>query len=285
MDWKSQGGIIASSVCWGLAAALLAVWLGPAWEQLAGKYVNDLRRRMQELGVDDTRVPYYLRWWGLSLVGVALLLGLVLHMIPLAIGATYLVFVAPRYLLNGWLAKRKSLLRDQMVGASQALANAARAGLSLPQGLESISKETPEPLAKEFRRIVYEYQCGRPLMESVEDTRQRLDLEGFTLFASAVLVSLERGGKITDSLEQISTSLQENQRLERKLEADTASGRKIILILAIFPLVFLGGTFLLDPQGTGLIFSQLLGQLVLFLVGGLIYGSVVWSRKILDLGL
>ncbi len=46
----------------------------------------------------------------------------------------------------------------------------------------------------------------------------------------------EGKGKITDALERISRSLQENQRLERKMEADTASGRKVIIILGALAL-------------------------------------------------
>mgnify|MGYP007026956784 CR=1 FL=1 len=40
---------------------------------------------------------------------------------------------------------------------------AARAGLSLAQGIENVAQETPEPLATELHRIVRDYRGGRPL--------------------------------------------------------------------------------------------------------------------------
>src|SRR5205085_687207 len=143
----------------------------------------------------------------------------------------FFVYVAPRYVLEFVIARRRSLLRDQMVGASTAMANAARAGLALGQALESISKETPAPLANEFRRIIQEYERGRPLPDALRDAKERLELDGFTLFTSSLLTCLDRGGRITEALDRISKSLQESQRLERKLEADTATGRKVVIIL------------------------------------------------------
>ena len=78
-----------------------------------------------------------------------------------------------------------------------------------------------------------------------------------------MLVSLERGGRITDALERISHSLQETQRIERKLEVDTASGKKVVYILTGFPLFFLGISYFMNPAGTATVFHSLLGQLIL----------------------
>ena len=110
-----------------------------------------------------------------------------------------------------------------------------------------------------------------------------LNIDSFTLFASAVLVSLERGGRITDSLERISHSLQEVQRIERKLEVDTASGKKVVYILTGFPIFFLGLSYFMNPEGTATVFQSLLGQLVLLVIIGLCYFSFRWSQKILTI--
>src|SRR6185369_12402346 len=89
-----------------------------------------------------------------------------------------------------------------------------------------------------------------------------MQLDSFTLFASAVLVAIERGGKLTEALEKISHSLQENQRLERKIEADTASGRQVVLILAAFPFLFLALFSFLEPEGVSYLFTTLAGQMI-----------------------
>ena len=106
-------------------------------------------------------------------------------------------------------------------------------------------------------------------------------VDSFTLFAAAVLVSLERGGRITDALERIGHSLQEIQRIERKLEVDTASGKKVVYMLTAFPLFFLGLSYAMNPAGTASVFQSLLGQLILLIVIGLCYFSFRWSQRIL----
>ena len=44
--------------------------------------------------------------------------------------------------------------------------------------------------------MVREYRHGRPLAEAIRAVKERLSIDSFTLFSSAVLVSLERGGRI-----------------------------------------------------------------------------------------
>lgn len=268
-----------------VAGCLLGLSIVSVWDQLSRRYLADLYPLLDSLSIDSSQYETYLRWWGVCLISCLLVLGFALNMFPIAIAVMLLVVFAPRWILKAVIKKRQSLLRDQMVGGAVALANASRAGLSLAQGLASVSKESPEPLAGELRKIVNEYEHGRPLAGAIVEAKERLDLDSFTLFASAIQVSLERGGRITESLERIGGSLQENQRVERQLEAETASGRRVVWILGAFPFLFLFGFFFLHPTGTRLVFETLIGQFVLLMVIGLTFASVWWSNKILSVEL
>ncbi len=268
-----------------VAGAVAGRTLGGAWDLLAQRYVADLRPMLESLSLDQKHIRFLLRWWGISLVVSFLLLTFVFSMLPIAIAVLILLIFAPRWVLRMMIKRRRTLLRDQLVGGTTALANACRAGLSLAQGLETVSAEVPQPLAAELQRIVSGYQHGQALTEAITATKERLKLDSFTLFASAICVSLQRGGRVTESLERIGSTLQENQRVERKLEAETASGRKVVLLLALFPFVFLGGFYVMHPEGTSLVFQSLIGQFVLLAVIGLVVASVAWSNKILSIEL
>ena len=104
------------------------------------------------------------------------------------------------------------------------LANTTRAGLTLAQGFQSIAPDIPEPLGVEIRRIVRSFESGQPLSHAIREVKNRLELESFSVFASSVLVALEQGGQISLSLDKISVSLAEIQRLEQKIEASSAGG-------------------------------------------------------------
>lgn len=274
---------LSGSLLTGIVVVLLIVCIRPIWDAVTRRYVADLTPLLRDLSMDTMQLPVYLRWWGAAMLAVGLGIGLGLGMPVLAAPAVFLVYQAPRFLLRRRIGHRRVLLRDQMVSSCVGLANAARAGLALPQGLEAITPETPEPLAAEFRRLNREFQHGRAFADGLRDTQKRLNFDSFTLFTAALLVCMERGGKITEALERIAHSLQENQRLERKLESDTGSGRKVVFILACCPVGFLLMFAFLDPEGTALLFHMPLGQAILLIVAALTYGSVRWARRILKL--
>jgi tight adherence protein B len=273
--------VIVSSLIMGLAVYLAAVWGAPIWDAISRRNIADLAPRMRELSLDTSWLKRMQRWWGLSMALTFLVCFLVLHIPVIGVMAVYVIYVMPHILLEIWIARRRALLRDQMVGAGILLANATRAGLALAQGLETVAQESPEPLATEFRRLVREYQRGRPLSDALRDAKVRLNLDGFTLLVNAVLTCLERGGKITEALERISRSLLENQRLERKIDADTASGRLVVLILGIFPFAFMGFFYIMAPEAMSLMFSTIIGQVIVVFIGILVYISVKWARRIL----
>jgi Flp pilus assembly protein TadB len=276
--------LIAISSLATAGAVLLAIaWLIPLWDSYCEYYLGQISPMLDSLSLRRASLAPWLRLWGVAMIVVFWLFVFYLRMLPLAPAAVYFVYIAPRMILAHLIERRKRMLRDQMVQACQALANTTRAGLSLAQGLETVAEESPQPLASELRRIVYEYRRGRPLAEAIRDTKQRLRLESFSTFAAAVLVSLERGGRISEMLDGISASLAENQRLERKLEAETASGRRAAWVMGLFPFVFLAGFCALDIGGTALIFETIVGQIVLLAVIALVYGAARWSLQILRL--
>jgi tight adherence protein B len=257
--------------------------LKPAWDSLASGFVASQLQQARALAFDESRIQLLLRCWGIAIVLTLIVIGIVLKMLPVAIGLCVLLILLPRWFLGWVIRRRRNLLRDQMVGCARTLANSARAGQSLTQALESVAAESPFPLNVELQRVVGEYHLGRPLIEALADARNRLKLDSFSLFVSSIIISLQRGGRVTEALERICRSLQENQRIERKLAAETASGWRVVLILTAFPFLFLIGFAVLHPEGTALMFYSLVGQFLLLVIMGLVVGSIWWSRKILTI--
>lgn len=274
---------ILSSVLVGVAVGMAVHFLKPVYDAMTARYTADLTPRLQQAYVDTSDVPAYMRLWGVALLAVPAVLWLVAGIPILAILAALLIYRLPRMVMRARIRRQRTLIRNQLVSACVNLANTARAGMALPQGLQAIIPETPEPLVSEFRRITGEFEAGRPFPDALRAGQERLRMETFTLFVAAVLVCLERGGKVTDALDRISRSLQENQRLERKREADTASGRRVVLILAMTPIAFLALFTGIDPDGMSPVYTTTAGQMILGIVAVLDYLSVMWAQAILKL--
>ena len=263
-----------------IAVFLICTSWQPIWDAVAKRYIADIAPSLQALSLEQSSIPVFLKVWGFTLVFSFLILFVVLQQIPMAFMVAYLVYMTPRWYLSWLIQKRRIMLRDQLVSAMQLLANATRAGLSLAQGLETVEKQLPDPMSSEIGGIVGSFHQGLPLSVAIGRAKERLQLESFSTFANVIQVSLERGGKVSQALDRISASLEEQQRLERKLESETASGRKTLLIMAIFPFVFVLAFLFLFPEGTMKLFTTMVGQGLLFVVCVLVFICVVWGNKI-----
>ena len=266
-----------------LAVASLGYFVAPAWDEMAGYYVKDLTPKLEALDVDENRVLNLLRWWGIGLVAALFFIGVVWGKYFIAVGVVLIILTLPRPILDQMIKSRRIRLRDQLVAASISLANTTRAGLTPAQGFSNICNDVPAPLGNEFRRIVSNYESGQPLKQAIREVKQRLDLEAFNIFASAVLIALEQGGNISQALDKISEGLAELQRLERKIETASAGGRRLAFVLALFPPGFLVGFYLLDPESVGMLFDTLIGQIILVVIGFLVYFAIRVCAKILDI--
>ncbi len=167
MDFTTWLMNLSATVLMGAAAAIGGVRLLPACDQLARARLGALTEQATRLLISVETMRCWLRLWCGIQVGLPILLWI--QGMPL-VGAlaAFFVYIAPGHVLNFLIERRRMLLRDQLVPAIQGLANAAQAGLTLHQGLIEIERDTPRPLADEFRRILSDFHRGRPLRKPLK---------------------------------------------------------------------------------------------------------------------
>lgn len=256
--------------------------LGWVWDKLSQWYTSDLLKLLEVLEISQQSFNFYMRIWGIALV-VGLVLMLVVFQLPLlAVAVTVIVVALPRILMGMMVKRRHTQLREQMAGACMAISNCARAGLSLDQSLQTVADEVADPLAGVLKKICRDYQANVPLTEAINRAKDRVQLDTFSIFAVTIVTCLEHGGRVTDMLDRISKSIGEIRRLERRIESETAAGRRVVWILAMFPLFFLTIMALIHSEGTKLMFTTLPGQGLLVGSIVLISLSIAWSRNILS---
>ena len=273
--------ILLSLAATSAAVFLTVLYLTPLWDYATQFQMGKLSSRYRQLGYPQEGLKISLRIWTLLIAVVFVVFGIVLNMKPLAVVLALLVYAAPRRILDYLIRRRSRLFRDQLTLATVGLANAARSGLAPAQGLAEVANETSQPLKREIKRVVSDYNNGRTLGESLADRRTALNLDPFTLFAMTIETTLRQGGNLAACLSSLSKSLQEEQRLQGKLESDTSSGRQTIVLLSLFPPVFLGIGMAVIPDGTELLFSTFTGQCVLAAIALLIYIGYAWAARIL----
>lgn len=283
MDVVLQTLLLTLSVCLTLGAVTMGIfYLIPVWDFLAERQMGKLALRYEQLGLDPDWLRLCLRFWSVAMTVTLLVLWFVCHMPPFAIVVTLIIAVAPRRILDRLISRRSHLYRDQMAVAAVALANAARSGLSPAHALKEVAAETPKPLCNELARVVNDYENGRPLGEALMERRTALDVDSFTFMALSIETVLQKGGKVTQTLSRLATSLEEELRLRNKIDTDTSAGQQTILLLSIFPILFLlFGLFAL-PEGTQLLFTNFYGQCTLSVIVLLIYFGYGYAIRILN---
>jgi tight adherence protein B len=270
------------SVALGLAVTLLVLFGRDYYAQAIDAVQRDLAEKLRRLRVPTARLRGYLNLWVGVTLCTFLAFWLVLDSPVFAVLFSVFLLATPWYLVRRMAERRRQKIEDQLADAMVGLANAVRAGLSLAQAMEILAAQCPAPINSEFQQIVGEYKLGKPLQQTLLTAKERLRSENFALFAAAMLASHESGGRLNETVERIAQSVLELQRLERKVESETAQARKSAIYMAIAPLFILVGYYFVDPQNTSLLFTQTIGHFVLVVAILLNVVAYVWARVLLN---
>lgn len=170
---------------------------------------------------------------GALLLGVGLAAGSVMGAVlaGLAGGA------APWWVVRRYRTQRIARFERQLVDALQAMANAFRAGLTLPQALESLSREAPFPLGPELALVVKELKLGVVVESALDNLASRVDSADLSLVVVSTNTARQLGGNMAEMFETISGTIRERFRLQGKIAALTAQGRMQGWVVAALPLL------------------------------------------------
>lgn len=215
--------------------------------------------------------------------GVAALLAVLLLLLAdplIAVACWSLVAFLPRWIATRAWARRKRAVNEQLPEAVRQLSSSVGSGLSLAQAIERMAVRAPLPIRTEFYVMASYWKMGASFSTSIEETRRRLDLPDFTLFASAVTVNQRMGGNVVATLDRLASSLEAIERMRRDVHAATAEGRMNIKVLAVAPFLMLGLTSFIDREAVGMLFTTTVGQLVLGLCLFLTAAGTLWAWRI-----
>ncbi len=266
------------------AGIAFALWAGSDSLQRAFAFVeSDFRDKLRRMRIPARNLRAILVCWLGATVGVSVVMWIALRLPIIGFLVAAVLFCLPWYVLRRMAAARKEKIEDQMADAMVSLSSAIRAGLSLAQAMEILARQCPQPICQEFQQVYGEYQMGKTLEVCLVEAKQRLQSENFALFAAAMDASRKSGGRLNETVERIAHSVRELQRLERKINAETAQARKSAVYMAIAPAFILLLYYLfVDPVNTTRLFTQVPGQIMLAIAALLNIVAYLWARKILN---
>jgi tight adherence protein B len=176
-------------------------------------------------------------------------------------------------------SRRLSQFEQRFPEALDLLGRAVRAGHAFTSGLEMVSKESPEPVATEFRTTFEEQNFGLPLRDALSNLASRVPLVDVQFFITALMIQKDTGGNLAEILDELSRVIRERFRIHREVQIKTAQGRLTALILILLPIGMLILMRIVNPSYVNVLFEDPLGVKLLTVAGVLqaVGAGLLWK--------
>jgi tight adherence protein B len=145
-------------------------------------------------------------------------------------------------------ARNLAKLRAQLPAGLSALSTSVRAGLSLPQAVQSAGESLGGPLGGEFRRMTAEMSMGGTLETSLLSLEGRAPIPEIRLLSAGLRLARSTGGSLGPLLDQLGETMREREKLRGQLKAMTAQGRLSGYVMGATPFVLVAAMAVLDPE-------------------------------------
>lgn len=221
--------------------------------------------------------------WVLIRIGavvVGLVLGLILVDAFGAVLGAIVGFLATSLFMQIKLTRRVESFADQLPDGLQLVIGSLRSGFSLPQALDALVRESPEPLASEFGRAVGEYRLGGDLADALERVAARTKNPDLGWAIIAIRIQREVGGNLAEVLQTAVETMRERGRLRRHVRSLSAEGRLSGYILIALPVVLGLFMFLARRDYLRPLYTQPLGIMMLLVGGVLLIGGILWMLRV-----
>lgn len=163
------------------------------------------------------------------------------------LGAIFGAFL-PRIYVKREQSRRLVRFDSQLADMLNLMVNGLRAGYSNLQAMEAVSREMPNPIADEFRRVVQEISLGVTTEKGLENLLRRIPSDDLDLVITAMNVQREVGGNLAEILDTISHTIRERVRIKGEIRVLTAQVMYSGRFLSMMPLFVIGILYLLNRE-------------------------------------
>ena len=258
--------------------ALCLPGLSALWARLPGRYqtrINDVLRFL--LGPDADPVDTLALFiFACLLTGTALAFaGLTLVSILMVIA---LVMAVPLFFYQRAAGQHMRELELALPLALQQVANEMAAGATLETALQKVAKSAPAPADVVIGRLQRRVAI-MGIDTAFQEMAAELNLQSFTLTASVVRVGTSSGGRLIAALKNLSRTLIEIERLNKKLRTASENGRRNLYLMSIVgPLVALASAFVVDHETS--VLDDGFGQLLVMIAVIAFFGAHVLGHTL-----
>jgi tight adherence protein B len=156
-------------------------------------------------------------------------------------------FFAPGIYIKMRIRGRVKAFVNQLGDTISLMANSLRAGYSLLQTMEMVSREQPPPISDEFRRVVHEVGLGINHQDAMSHLLRRIPSDDLDLLISAINIQHEVGGNLAQILDVIGHTIRERVRIKGEIGVLTAQQTISGYVITALPIILGLVLFLVSP--------------------------------------
>ncbi|RJX21034.1 MAG: secretion system protein [Desulforudis sp.] len=246
------------------------------------QYVVRLEERLIQAGLLLRPQEFILIVLGLMTLG-ALVAFLLTGAVVSAISVVAIGLVLPIVFLNLRVETRRRTLNAQVGDMILLMANGLKAGHSLVQVMEGVSREISPPLSEHLKSFLRDTIMGTPMEDALVKLEQRANDDDLSMVITAILIQHQVGGNLSEILENISLTIRERVRLKSEIRALTAQGRLSAIVISLLPVAVALFIIVTNPEFLSILFEEALGwtMVVMAMVFQLI--GILFIRRIVDI--
>jgi tight adherence protein B len=195
----------------------------------------NLANKLKQAGLSWS-VPQF--WMAAAGLGVVIFVGaFLLHLHPLValgLGAAG-GFGLPQWILSFLGKRRTGKFTAAFSDAMDIIVRGIKSGLPVHDCLKIIGKETAEPLAGEFRRLIENIGMGMALDQGLEKLYEHMPTAEVRFFAIVMAIQAKTGGNLAEALNNLSTVLRSRKLMREKVKALSAEATSSAMIIGCLP--------------------------------------------------
>ncbi|HBY95169.1 MAG: type II secretion system F family protein [Ardenticatenaceae bacterium] len=225
--------------------------------------------------------------WSLVTVGTIILMGILGLMIfrnpILAVGTAIVGLFLPRFYLRYRQRQRRIAFGNQLPDAIVLLANSLRAGYSLLQGMEVLSREMPPPISIEFDRVIREIGLGLTNEAALANLQNRIQSDDLDMMITAINIQAEIGGNMAEILDILAHTIRERVRIQGEIRVLTAQQTLSGTIISLLPAILSVILFILNPEYMSVLYKTTCGWIMLGAAALMVALGYFAMRKIMQI--
>jgi tight adherence protein C len=230
----------------------LEILMRPIASRLPARSPGELRQKLSRAGDPYNLTPAGFQAVRYALAALGAIAGLTLGLVlPLSIppvlavplsGAIVALFgyMGPRLWLEQRVSQRRHQIHRSLAEATDLLTLIVESGMSLDEGLLSITERFHNALGDEIGKVLREIRLGRPRMAALEHMAESVGVADLHHLVEAIVQSDQMGVPIARLLRVQATEMRRRQRQLAQERAAQASSRMVFpMVGCIFPVLWI----------------------------------------------